>query len=323
MQALNDLWSGACARGASQSGGDRRGDVAPGPLNVDALGKAYIVERTVAMARQLVPAGLLDVGGDIRVWGDVPWTIGIADPMNPAENAPLLGSFALRGSGGDQWLVRAGWQLRQALVARAESADGSARRGGSKARRWWRPTASPPVASTKRSSHQQRRGSGRGATGKATGWLLVDGIGQLCSGGVLQEAAAAPATAATLWPKGFEVSVELGLKNRFSRRHQQHRPYVCVWVEDAEGKAVRTVALWGEERGLPSRHALLVEGDRWQFEHRFTRGHAPPRPGKYTVSWDGLDDAGKACREAPTPSTWRSTARRAGTSRLDEDHLWR
>jgi thiamine biosynthesis lipoprotein ApbE len=52
------------------------------PRNVDALGKAYIVDRAATAARKAWPSieGLmLDVGGDIVVWGRSR-EIGIADP---------------------------------------------------------------------------------------------------------------------------------------------------------------------------------------------------------------------------------------------------
>lgn len=68
---------------------------APRAYNIDALGKGYIIDRAVALARQIVPAGLLDIGGDIRVWGGTNWAIGIADPANPAENVAPVATFTL------------------------------------------------------------------------------------------------------------------------------------------------------------------------------------------------------------------------------------
>src|SRR6185436_51492 len=52
------------------------------PRNVDALGKAYIIDRAAAAARQAWPsidALMLNIGGDIVVWGRRPCEIGIAD----------------------------------------------------------------------------------------------------------------------------------------------------------------------------------------------------------------------------------------------------
>ena len=70
--------------------------VVPRAYNVDALGKGYIIDRAVEVARRFAPTGLLNIGGDIRVWGDASWRIGVANPFEPAENAPLLASVVLR-----------------------------------------------------------------------------------------------------------------------------------------------------------------------------------------------------------------------------------
>jgi hypothetical protein len=71
------------------------------------------------------------------------------------------------------------------------------------------------------------------------------------------------------------------------------RPYVAVWIENAEGKAVRSIAVWGN-----SRKYLRDLSDWWKIARddddvvkavtRATRG-----PGKYTLAWDGKDDKGR------------------------------
>jgi hypothetical protein len=80
---------------------------------VDALGKAYIIDQAVALARRLVPAGLVNIGGDLRAWGDRSWQIGVADPLNPAENAPLLATFPLR----DAAVATSGDYARPLIIA--------------------------------------------------------------------------------------------------------------------------------------------------------------------------------------------------------------
>ena len=49
----------------------------PRAWNVDALGKGFVIDRAVQTARRYVPAGLLNIGGDIRVWGDRDWLVGV------------------------------------------------------------------------------------------------------------------------------------------------------------------------------------------------------------------------------------------------------
>ncbi len=81
---------------------------APKAFNVDALGKGYIIDRAVAIARQTASEGLLNIGGDLRTWGDRSWLIGVADPRQPADNAPLLAQIELR----DAAIATSGGYLR-------------------------------------------------------------------------------------------------------------------------------------------------------------------------------------------------------------------
>ncbi|MFM7298294.1 MAG: FAD:protein FMN transferase [Planctomycetota bacterium] len=61
------------------------------PLSFDGLAKGYIIYRAIdaavrAGARDLV----LDIGGDVRVVGKTRWTVAVADPRAPADNAQPL-----------------------------------------------------------------------------------------------------------------------------------------------------------------------------------------------------------------------------------------
>ncbi|MFO0925878.1 MAG: DUF2271 domain-containing protein [Gemmataceae bacterium] len=97
---------------------------------------------------------------------------------------------------------------------------------------------------------------------------------------------------AATWPADFQVTVNLELPRPTGGRRVR-RPYVAVWVEDADGKAVRTVTVWGNaRRWLPTMSGLWkVAGDDPALVRAVTR--ATRAPGKYTVVWDGKDDAGK------------------------------
>jgi len=74
---------------------------------------------------------------------------------------------------------------------------------------------------------------------------------------------------------------------------QVRNPYVAVWVEDAAGNLVKTIALWHEDRGGQ---------DRWLSEMKAfsaldaadaqTVSSATRQPGSYTVQWDGSTSQG-------------------------------
>lgn len=85
MGGVIDLGKSAGARGRLPKEAElRRAFAVPPALNIDALGKAYIIDRAVAVARRIAPAGLLNIGGDLRTWGPCACRIGIANPSEPA-----------------------------------------------------------------------------------------------------------------------------------------------------------------------------------------------------------------------------------------------
>src|SRR5262249_15867093 len=68
------------------------------------------------------------------------------------------------------------------------------------------------------------------------------------------------------------------------------RPYVAVWIEDADGKPIRTLAVWGNGKWL----ATLAN---WWKTPKDSPGAAVTRatraPGKYAPRRDGKDDKGR------------------------------
>jgi FAD:protein FMN transferase len=87
------------------------------------------------------------------------------------------------------------------------------------------------------------------------------------------------------------------------RRGRYRRPYVAVWVEDAEGRAVRTLSLWVSSGGagpfqwLPDlKRWYQTDQDRKRTDKKeilFTVSRPTRPPGKYKVIWDGKDNNGK------------------------------
>jgi hypothetical protein len=316
-------------------------------LNVDALGKAAIIDRAVAVARRLAPAGLLNLGGDLRGWGDVTWTIGVADPFQPAENAPVLTTFPLRNaavatSGDyarpftvagrtcshllDPRTLQPAAGVRSATVVASDCLTANALAAALSV------LGPPGVASL-------------ADLGRSLGHLLVDRAGAVSRGGIFATvaasdatppmattdagpAAAAPAPVATPpaesgqapttaapsapaaaqpaapWPKNFQVTVNLVIGapataagaggGRGGRGGK--RPYVVIWVKDAQRKFVRTVCLFGNnpnyQSDLTTWYAASAPGGDDEFIHSVSR--ATRAPGTYSVVWDGTDDFGKA-----------------------------
>lgn len=129
--------------------------------------------------------------------------------------------------------------------------------------------------------------SRRSFLGKAAAALAVLG-----TGGKLFAQTTAP-----IWNADMELGIKFEIIATNSGRYK--KPYVAVWIEDAAGNAVRTLALWM----LPGKGSRwLPELTRWYRDER-ARSQAdggdmaatlasPTRsPGTYKVTWDGLNDA--------------------------------
>lgn len=74
---------------------------------------------------------------------------------------------------------------------------------------------------------------------------------------------------------------------------QYHRPYVAVWVEDAQQQPVKLIALWVEKPDWLK--------DLRRFWRKIGRSNtalvdavsgATQKPGSYTLYWDGSNDDG-------------------------------
>jgi thiamine biosynthesis lipoprotein len=270
------------------------------PLNLNSIAKGYILHRAAEAVKAVpgVSAGLLDLGGDLCAWGDVEWAVGVQDPFTPADNASPHSTL----------------RLRLASVATSGSYQ-----------RWYE-------ASGVRRSHilDPRTGYPADAVASAT-VIAPDSVTAnalatvLCVLGAeagLRLVAEIPGAAALLidatgrehrspnfvhfrvpddkkddakkgeaWPADYEVKVKLELPAMGGR---YRRPYVAVWVEDADGKPVRTVTVWGSnQRWISTLSGWWKVGKEDKaLVKAVTR--ATRQPGKYEVVWDGKDDAGKA-----------------------------
>jgi len=100
-------------------------------------------------------------------------------------------------------------------------------------------------------------------------------------------------TSASAWPATYQVTLGVELPAPVAGGRRMKRPFLALWVEDASGKPVRTLTVWGTERKY-----LSELSNWWKFAKseqnvvsNTTRATRPP--GKYQVVWDGLDDGGK------------------------------
>lgn len=263
-----------------------------GKLNVDALGKPFIAARAVEAARRAVPgiSGImLDAGGDVIMSGGnqpphQPWTIGVSNPQTPFHNAPPLsilhvsnGAVATSGitaRGAHIIDPRTGVPATSILSATVIARDAITANALS--------TAICVKGATEGLQLVERT---RGAE-----CLIIPASGQPVRSagfGRFERPVIIPAMAATGWPDGYEVVIDLNLKDAGSRR-----PYIAVWVEDMSKHVVRNVIVFylaRKPRYLNELHTWFsLNANNPNLAYVTTR--PTPSPGRYTLHWDGLDD---------------------------------
>lgn len=276
-------------------------------LNVDAVGKNTILARALRAARTSVPEAtgiLLSIGGDLAAWGsapDGPWIVGVADPRKPHDNAaPLfrarLVNGALASSGGYQRHYNVGGRRISRMIDPRSARPALGVLGASV-------LAPDPVTADALSATlcilPPAEGLRLVAAIPDADAMIVDADGAVhTSPGWdrrTEPVEIAQQQKKAEWPEGFEVSIDLALAKspKPAAGKPYRRPYVAVWIEDAAGRPVRTVTVWGND----AKHIKELS-TWWGFASKDANlfkavGKATRDGGSYKLSWDGTDDAGQ------------------------------
>lgn len=279
-----------------------------GNVSVDALAKGFIVDHAIAVARTKetrVSGILLDIGGDVAVWrsesqaADHFWQVGVADPRHPQDNAPPLATVrmsagAIATSGHYARFFRVGDQRYSHILdpRTGQPADHIASAtvvatdcGTADALATILCVLSPRQSlDLLRTLRQQ---------GTRAECLIVDREGQQWTSPAwrdLLDTEVRPILAMDSGQWTNELVISLSIEKPSGRRAR--RPFVAVWIEDADGRPVRTLSVWGNET------KYLRELTSWWS---FARGNqslirtvtkASRAPGQYELVWDGKDDKG-------------------------------
>ena len=282
------------------------------PLTLNAIAKGYIIEAASAVAWQGggLEGLLLEIGGDLRVRGRFTESIALVDPRDAAENAVALGTVSVRDA--------------------ALATSGNYRRGNVIQGRHYSHIIDPRTGETA----DQVLGANVIAADAMTADALSTTFSVLDPDASIRLADATPGVACLLtladgrlvqsarWPQmapqmvaaeekapraqsdapgtRFELAVDFELSRPDDERYR--RPYVAVWIEDADAYPVRTILLWVLQ--TPKGARWIPDLRRWRRSDNTRRlvddkdivatvSGATRNPGKYTVVWDGNDDAGK------------------------------
>jgi thiamine biosynthesis lipoprotein len=257
------------------------------PCSVDALGKAYILDRAASVTRKAWPSidgVLLNIGGDIVVSGRS-CRIGIADPRYWYDNARPITTIEIENAA----VATSGTYARGAHLI--DPRNGLPVITNAAATVIARNAVTANALATALCLTEPDYGLQLVESTPAAEALRVEsGMVERTSGFARFERHLPVQTpVSTSWPPGYQVTVTLPLKSGRSTK----RPYVAVWVEDSSGRLVRSLALWGNKsKYYPDLSTAwnLTRGDQKPF-HSVTRATRPA--GKYDLVWEGTDNEHK------------------------------
>jgi thiamine biosynthesis lipoprotein ApbE len=280
------------------------------PFNLNSIAKGYILQKAADAVKRVagISAGLVNLGGDMVAWGDREWTIGVQDPFTPAENADPLTRIRLRNKA----VATSGGYMRNYVTDGRKRSHILDPRTGRPADGVAQATVIADDSTTANALATVLcvLGAEEGlklAERNGAAALVIDADGhehrtanfvnfELPTGDEKKPEDKKPdekkeEKKTDPWPDDYQVTLSFELPNPGARAR---RPYVAFWVEDADGKAVRTVAVWGNSpKWLPTMSGWWKYGkDNKELLKAVTK--ATRGPGKYEVVWDGKDDAGKA-----------------------------
>jgi thiamine biosynthesis lipoprotein ApbE len=271
------------------------------PRNVDALGKAYIIDCAAKAAHAAAPGIegiLLNVGGDIVARGR-PCDIAIADPHAPHENARPLTWIRLH----NRAIATSGTYARGAHLIDARTARAAALASSGTV------VAADAVTANALATTLCLTGADEGLrlVGRTPGAVALrvgrDGVVERSEGFARLERPQMPRPAVSPdWPAGYELDISLTLTDGTDFRNGRgggfggrirgrvHRPYVAVWVESTTSRLVRILAFWANKAKYFSELSSF-----WNIAGKaqnllYSTARATRDPGRYQLVWDGLDN---------------------------------
>jgi len=287
------------------------------PRNVDALGKAYIIDAAARAARQTgsgIDGVLVNIGGDIVSSGRA-CEIGVADPQAPYDNAEPFTRVLLQ----NRAIATSGSYARGAHLVDAR--DGRPSQGAFAA------TVIAPdavaanaLATTLCVTGPEGLGLVESTPGSEALLIAANGNAWRTSRfSRLEQPRVILTTAVADWPPNYQLTISLtlteGTGNNFGRRGGfggfpggrgggrggAQRQYVAVWVENPAGKLIRVLAFWASKPRYYSELSTFwrLTGGNQNYLYSVARATRPP--GKYDLVWDGLDDQ----RKPAAPGAYR------------------
>lgn len=268
-------------------------------FDVDGIAKGYILDRALASARRAAPkaSGIrIDIGGDAVYWGHPEgadaWRVDVADPKHPIDNQPGIAHVRLAS----QAIAASGHHSRGYAIGRRRLSHILDPQDG------W-PVSYAPAATViaRDAATADALATALSVMPIREGIALVDRIDGAAAlvvsdAGIPFASSRWPATLAKdeakSSPSTPTVLIDYEIPALDAERYR--KPYLAVWIEREDGRAVRQLHVLGD------RSRWLSELPRWwrhygRNDPAGALGIARPTraPGHYTLAWDGRDDRGE------------------------------
>ena len=278
--------------------------ISAGKVGIDGLAKGYIIDRACAVAKKSarVQGLMIDIGGDLRVFGAIDHLVKVVNPLQPADNAQPLFAVKLRNMS----VATSGSYARPIVGKDGQAAESHIRdpKDGRSANGVLGATViaysciDADALATALHVMEPAESLQLIESLDDCECVLVEvggkirkssGIDKLVdeNDGFIPEVAIPAA--------GLEVVLDFVIRKPDSKKSSRsyRRPYVAIWIEDEQGEHVRTLRLW------INRRKWLRDLKTWYRVHRRdddlieTVSRATRRPGEYKVTWNGKGDDGK------------------------------
>jgi thiamine biosynthesis lipoprotein ApbE len=327
---------------AAHSTATRLSDV---PLALASFAKSFVSAHAADAAMRTGISGvMINIGGDIVLRGDAKQVVEITDPLASGENDLPIDRIAVR----DRAIATSGSYRRS--VAELAASKQSPRPSHIIDPRAARPTGhilsstviAPDattagalatafsVLSEQESAQlaQQLPGidyllvTSEGRRVHSPGWAGYELPG-LYTVAYAPQAAKVKAPLAGMWNPAYELAVDIEMPRPKDARYR--RPYVAVWVEDADHFPIRTIALWTQSpRFIPELKAWYRDDQVRNLSEGTdlskTVSSATRPGGHYTVKWDGKDNQGKPVK-AGKYTIMIEASREHGTYQLERREM--
>jgi thiamine biosynthesis lipoprotein len=302
------------------------------PLVLNSFAKSYIVNQAAeaAMHTEDVTGAVVNIGGDLVVRGALTEPVDIADPWSDAENSEPVARLSIH----DRAVATSGNYRRGVEIGGQHYSHIVDPRTGQTAEDIVSSTVVAPdpatagALATAFSVMQPAESIRLAALIPNVDFLIVKKNGERVASkgwrGLAIPFSPMPATApsAGSWDPSMELTVHLEIARIDGFRTR--RPYVAVWIEDQDKFPVKTIALWMEKAKYLNEMRAWYKDDRLRAMAegsditKSVSGATRP-PGKYTVKWDGKDNAGKPVKAGKYAVFVEATREHGGYQLMHEE----